>query len=37
MNKWLRYEQEKQKIIAKNLTAEEYQKAIQAICRKLKI
>ena len=37
MNKWVLYEQEKKKLQAKILTSDEYYKAIQAICKKLRI
>ena len=37
MNKWVQYEIEKQKIIAMNLSASEYEKAVKKLVNKLKI
>ena len=37
MTKWERYEIEKRKLAEKNLTPEEYDKAIKEICKKLGI
>ncbi len=37
MNKWELYEIEKKKIQDKNLKSDEYSKAIQELCKKLKI
>lgn len=37
MNKWVQYEYEKSKIIAKNLTSEQYEAAIKRLCDRLKI
>lgn len=37
MKKYQRYEEEKQKIIAKKLSFEEYEKAIKNLRKKLKV
>jgi len=34
---WLRFEDEKQKLIAKGLSSEELEKAIKQLCKKLKL
>ena len=37
MTKWQEYESEKKKLQTKDLTPDEYDKAIQAICKRLRI
>jgi hypothetical protein len=37
VNKWLLYESEKKKIQAKNLSSEEYEKAILELANRLKV
>ena len=37
MNKWILYEQAKKKLQSKVLTPDEYDRAIKAICDRLKI
>lgn len=37
MNKWILYESEKAKLQAKGLSPDDYDKAILALCKKLKV
>lgn len=37
MSKWIRFEEEKQKLAEKGLSATEYEKAVRELCRRYKI
>lgn len=37
MSKWNRFEEEKRKLAARGLSAVEYEKAVQKLCRKYKV